>query len=448
VDERAPSWGIEPVPERLRVLGGLDLTLLWANLGVSLLVLVAGTYLVPALSLQEALVAILVGGVIGNAMLGLAGLIGAQARVPAMVLLRAPLGRGGSYVASGLNVLQNLGWATFELIVIATAAAAVSQEVFGWSGRWLWTLVFGAATTVLALLGPVALVRRLIRRFAVWAVLASLVYLTWWAVDRADVGGLWSQPGEGGLTFWQGVDLMVVLPVSWLPLAADYTRFARGRAGAFWGTSLGYFVPNVWLYLLGAVLVLHSAGLGDTTTLLATVAAGGVAGIVALVALAVDETDEPFANVYSTAVSVQNVAPQLPQRPLIVAVSALATGGALLIELGRYLDFLYLLGSLFVPLFGVLLADWLLARGYGRAEIFGAPRLRLAPCAAWLVGFALYQWLHPVGPDVWTDLVERTQGRVAGSGATLPSFVCAFALTAMMGWARWVRPTADRVPAR
>ena len=30
------SWGIEPVPERLRVLGGLDLGLLWGNLGVSL----------------------------------------------------------------------------------------------------------------------------------------------------------------------------------------------------------------------------------------------------------------------------------------------------------------------------------------------------------------------------------------------------------------------------
>ena len=52
--ERTPAWGIEPVPERLRVLGLLDNALLWGNLGVSLLVLVAGTYLVPALSLPEA----------------------------------------------------------------------------------------------------------------------------------------------------------------------------------------------------------------------------------------------------------------------------------------------------------------------------------------------------------------------------------------------------------
>ena len=49
------SWGIEPVPERLRVLGGVDLGLLWGNLGVSLLVIVAGAILVPALSLPAAL---------------------------------------------------------------------------------------------------------------------------------------------------------------------------------------------------------------------------------------------------------------------------------------------------------------------------------------------------------------------------------------------------------
>ena len=45
------SWGIDPVPPRLRVLTGLETGLLWGNLGVSLLVIVAGAVLVPALSL-------------------------------------------------------------------------------------------------------------------------------------------------------------------------------------------------------------------------------------------------------------------------------------------------------------------------------------------------------------------------------------------------------------
>src|SRR5918997_2446158 len=193
------NWGVTPVPERLRTLSTLDLTLLWGNLGVSLLVLVIGAFLVPALSLRDALVAILVGTLVGNVLLGLAAMIGADGRVPTMVLLRAPLGRRGSYVATGLNVLQCLGWATFELIIIAAAAGALSAELFGWEATWLWTLGAGAIALGMGLLGPIGVVRRILRRFAVWIVVASLVYLTWWALREAPLGDLWAAPGEGGL---------------------------------------------------------------------------------------------------------------------------------------------------------------------------------------------------------------------------------------------------------
>ena len=77
-------------------------------------------------------------------MLAVAALIGADARVPAMVLQRAPLGRRGSYLATALNVLQCLGWAIFELIVIATAAGLLCDKLFGFEGVWIWKLVFGA----------------------------------------------------------------------------------------------------------------------------------------------------------------------------------------------------------------------------------------------------------------------------------------------------------------
>ena len=418
------TWGITPVPERLRTLSGLDVGLLWGNLGISLLVLVAGT-LLAGLGLRNALLAILVGALLGNALLGLAGLIGADRRVPGMVLMRDPLGQRGSYLPTGLNVLQNLGWATFELIVIAAAANALADELFGFRERWVWVLVFAALTTALALAGPISFVRRYVRRFAVWAVAGSVGYLTWWALDGADAGALWSAPGEGGLAWWQGVDLTVAMAASWLPLAADYTRFARSRRGAFWGTSVGYFVPHAWLFGLGALLFL-SRGLDDTTALLTSIAAGGVAGALALLALTVDETDEPFANVYSAAVSLQNLLPQAPQRLLILLVAGGATGGALAIDLARYEAFLFLLGSFFVPLFGVLAADFLL----GAAQ---ETPVRWSGIGAWLAGFALYQWIQPTGPDRWVDFVAGAPGvgEFTG-GASLPAFALAFALYAAL----------------
>jgi nucleobase:cation symporter-1, NCS1 family len=421
------SWGVTPVPERLRTLSGVDVGLLWGNLGISLLVLVAGTFL-AGLGLRQALLAAVVGATLGTALLGLAGLIGAERRVPGMVLLRDPLGQRGSYLPTGLNVVQNLGWATFELIIIASAANALADGIFGFRQQWVWVLVFAAVTLALALTGPISFVRRYIRRFAVWAVLASTAYLTWWALDGADAGALWSATGAGGLTFWQGVDLTVAMAASWLPLAADYTRFARTGRAAFWGTSVGYFVPLAWLYALGALLFL-SRGFEDTTGLLTAVAAGGVASALALIALTVDETDEPFANVYSAAVSLQNVFPAVPQRLLILLAAGAATVGALAVDLIAYESFLFLLGSCFVPLFGVLAADFLLG---------AAPKVqvRWSGLGAWLAGFALYHWIQPTGPGWWADLVAGVPGagRFTG-GASLPAFAVAFAVYAASRYA-------------
>jgi len=445
--EKTPSWGITPVPERLRVLGLLDTTLLWGNLSISLLVIVAAAGLVPMLSLKQALLAILIGGVAGNVLLGLAGMIGADGRVPGMVLLRAPLGHRGSYAPTVLNVAQNLGWSTFELIIISTAAAALSERVFGFEARWLWALVFGAVSLALGLLGPIGFVRRYLRKFAVWAVAASIVYLTWWALDRASLHQLWNQHGTGGVSLGQGIDLVIGSIISWTPLAADYTRFSRDRRSALFGAGVGYLLPTIWCFGLGSVLVL-SQGLSEPTQIPSAVASGSALAVVALLALTVDESDEAFADIYSTAVSIQNVVPWVSQRLLIVVVAATATGGAIAIDLGNYLTFLYLLGSIFVPLFGVLLADWLISGAHYEAEeIFGAPAVRAELLAAWLAGFALYQWLSPVGPHWWKDLVEHASPGHARLTASLPSFVAAFGLTLLAAGIR-ARIDSRRAAAR
>jgi nucleobase:cation symporter-1, NCS1 family len=397
-------------------------------------VIVAAAGLVPMLSFRQALLAILIGALAGSVLLGLAAAIGADARVPGMVLLRAPLGRRGSYAPTVLNVAQNLGWSTFELIIISTAAAALSERVFGFEARWLWALLFGAVALVLGLMGPVGFVRRYVRKFALWAVLASIAYLTWWAIDKADLHALWQTKGTGGLSLGQGVDLVIASVVSWTPLAADYTRFARDRRSAFAGAGIGYFVPTLWGFSLGAVLVL-ARDLSDPAQIPTAVASGSVLAVVALLMLTVDESDEAFADVYSTAVSLQNFLPRASLRLLIVVVAATATAGAIAINLSNYLTFLFLLGSVFVPLFGVLLADWLV-RGahYSEADVFQAPVVRWPQLAAWAAGFCLYQWLSPQGPSWWTSAVEHLGPGHARLTASLPSFAVAFGLTVLAAW--------------
>ena len=176
-------------------------------------------------------------------------------------------------------------------------------------------------------------------------------------------------------------------------------------------------------------MLVLSRGLGDAAALPAAVVAGGFAAIVALFALLVTETDEAFANAYSAAVSLQNAFPNAPQALLLVLVTGTATAGALVVDIGNYQSFLLLLGSVFVPLFAVLLADWLAAGArYSTEDVFESVPWRVGLIAAWLAGFALYQWLFPTGPSWWVDAVGRLNPPEWSIGATVPSFLVAFAV--------------------
>src|SRR5439155_25712162 len=282
-------------------------------------------------------------------------------------------------LATALNVLQCLGWSIFELIVIATAAGLLGDRLLGFRATWFWTILFGVTAAALALMGPIGFVRRFVRKFAVWAVVASLVYLTWWILHGASLHRLWTHPGTHHGSFWLAVDTVVAVTVSWAPLVADYTRFSRGRRSAFAGVGLGYLLPTFFQFGFGSILVL-SRGVDPNRPelILTAIAGGGAAAALALLALTVDETDEAFANIYSSAVSPQNVLSRVPQRVLIAGASILATAGALAIDMRSYQRFLLLLGAVFVPLLGVLVAHWLLSGAhYTARDIFEAPSVRV-----------------------------------------------------------------------
>ena len=153
------AQGIEPVAPESRQLGFGAFAVLWGDLGIGLLVLLAGSFLVPALSLGQALGAIAVGTVIGVALLAVTGVVGSRTGLPTMVCLRAALGVRGSYLATGLNVVQLLGWTVFELVIMGHAANAVVRALTGLDAAWLWVVLFGGAVIALGLWGPVAVVR-------------------------------------------------------------------------------------------------------------------------------------------------------------------------------------------------------------------------------------------------------------------------------------------------
>jgi putative hydroxymethylpyrimidine transporter CytX len=394
-DAEAPATLYEPAP---RTLGLFDQLGFWGNVGVSLLgfsgaIAVLAPYGVPQLSFVAAVAATVVGSVLGGLILGASLVLGARTGAPAMVLLRGLVGGRASVLPTALNIAQCLGWAIFELVVISTGLAALSH---GHLPRWLCIVAAGIVTTALTI-RPLGWIRTLRKYVSVLVVLALVVLAVGLLHRHGDhLTGSWKG-------FWLAVDSAMALTISWVPLGADYSRHSRTSGAAFAGGFLGYGITQVACLVIGLVAL---SQLGEDGSGIFDLFIGLPLGAIAFAVLVIRETDQSFANVYSTAISLQNLRPGWDRRLLSLAIGALTTVLALSINISDYANFLYLIGAVFIPLSGALIATWLRTGRDGWDVSFDAP-VRPAMLAAWLVGFVVYQVINPGSISYWSDFWTR-----------------------------------------
>jgi nucleobase:cation symporter-1, NCS1 family len=418
----------EPVPQALSLLDQFGL---WGNLGVSLLgftgaifVLQPGGAGTPELSLAAALTAIVAGTLLGTAAFALAGVPGAQTGAPAMVLLRGLFGARLSYLPTVANIVQCIGWAVFEIVTIATAAHTVAPAL----PKWAYVLIAGTATGLLTIrpLGAV----RVLRRYATTAVLIVLCYLFVQLIRHplpAFTHGTWSG-------YWAATDTVVAVAVSFAPLAADYTRHSRTPRAAFAGAMVGYSVTQVLCYVIGLLALLTVAR--DPADIYGAFIALPV-GSLAFAVLAARELDQSFADIYSTAVSTQNLRPLWDRRVLAGVITALTTAGALWLNIADYENFLTLIGSVFVPMTAVLIADYFIV-SRRRWDLSATARSRWLMLLPWAAGFVTYQLINP-GYVSWWASAWTSFGHDIGftpqswMSASILSFCVSAALTLLVG---------------
>ena len=173
-----------------------------------------------------------------------------------MVLLRGLFGAKLSYLPTVLNLVQLLGWATFELVVIAAAL----KQLLPWHVQWPYIVIAGVLTTVMAL-RPLGVVRML-RRYALVAVMIAI-----------DLPVRPARPAPDAVVharllvrLLDGADIVIAVAVSWVPLAADYTRHSRSERAAFGGAIVGYTITQIICYALGLLAfttVVSTAGTAD-----------------------------------------------------------------------------------------------------------------------------------------------------------------------------------------
>jgi putative hydroxymethylpyrimidine transporter CytX len=403
-----------------RVFTGFSHASLWFSLGVGLLVIQIGAYLVPAMGTQDALLAIFLGSLLGSGLVAWVAKLGCDTGLSSAGLMHQVYGSGFAKLPIVLNVMQLVGWTSFELVIMRDGTLAMGEQHMGWSGNYLVmaTVFWGGILTLLMASSMLGLVRNFVSRFGLPLVVISLAWLTWQflgVLQTQDVSAFWNRSGNNSMGFLSAIDLVIAMPVSWLPLVADYARHGKNSRTAMSATWLGYAIANIWCYSLGVLVVsVSSPDINLVSTLL--LAQGG---LLALGLILIDELDNAYGDVYSASLNSHSLFSRwsIKQWGLLIAVGC--TLLAIVLPIHSLEPFLLMLSSVFIPLYGVILGR------AGRAPASNASRsIYLLPALIWLIGIAVFHLSKQFTPQ-W--------------GSALPSL----AISLSLAWLTRTNPAKD-----
>jgi len=412
VSMNTSNTSLSPTLPDERVFSGLSMASLWFSLGVGLLVIQVGAYLVPAMGTKEAFGAILVGSILGSALLAWTAKLGCESGLSSAGLMHHVYGPGFARLPVILNIVQLVGWTSFELVIMRDGTHAILLKALGADISPLWsTLLWGLVLVTLMMGSMLTLVRKFVSRVGLPLVVLSLLWLTWHFVGVLQLQGaeaFLSRTGTGEMGMLSAIDLVIAMPVSWLPLVADYARHAKAGNTTFKGTWIGYAVANAWCYALGVLVVSVSAP--DTDLVNALLLAQG--GLLALGLILLDEIDNAYGDIYSGAVSAHSLKPSFSVRQLGVGLALLCTALAVVLPMHDLEPFLLTLSSVFIALYGVIMGR--MGSGQAQQADKSEKSFNVSAALIWMAGIVVFHASAHYTPEY---------------GSTLPSLAFTFLLS-------------------
>lgn len=352
--------------------------LLWFGAAVSIAEMLSGTFFAP-LGFMKGFLAILLGHLIGGALMYFAGIIGARTRRTAMETVQMSFGKKGAVWFSGMNVLQLIGWTAVMII----SGAQACQLIFPVSITF-WAIVIGALVGLwvfvgLTNLGP-------LNTLAMVGLLGAGIYLTYLIFQQPAM----SVP-KGDISFGGAVELAVAMPLSWLPLISDYTCKAQKKTKSALVSVIVYNLTSIWMFILGLAGVLMT-GNWDIAPMMKAFGLGAVA----LLIIIFSTITTTFLDVYSAGVSSHAIWHKLDPKKSALIICLAGTLLAIFAPITKYESFLYLIGSVFVPMIAIQIVDYFFFKKDVSGQAFDRGNLIL-----WLIGFAVARiFIHietPVG---------------------------------------------------
>jgi len=328
-----------------RKIGGFSLFSLWIGAAISLAEIMTGGLIAP-LGIKKGIIVILAGHLIGCLILAFIGVIGFKEKMPALMSSRISLGKYGSYVVSIFNIIQLTGWTAIMLIQCTKSMQAITQKMFGIDNFTLLLIITGIIVALWTLYSDKGV--NIVNNIAVMLLLLLSFVMLGTVLKGGEVNQI-----IGTISAGAAFELSIVMPLSWLPIISDYTMAAKSVKGSFFGSFFGYFAGSSFMYIIGLVSAVY-AGTSDPVSVL-----GGLnMGYAALIIIILSTVTTTFLDVYSAVMSTLNLTSKISKKSLIIVFTALGSLFALYFPMEQYENFLYMIGSLFAPVFSVIIIDY------------------------------------------------------------------------------------------
>ncbi|MDU6037434.1 cytosine permease [Clostridium butyricum] len=345
--------------------------------------MLTGGNLGTGLPLKDFFIAVLIGNFILACYTGALAYMGAESGLSMHLLARYSFGEKGSYIASFVTSITQIGWFGVGIAMFAIPIANRFNI-----NLYLLVGITGVLMTATAYFGMKSLT--ILSAIAVPAIAVLGSTSAFMAADS--VGGLQGLMGiepSNKMTLVTAVTLCVGSFISGGTATPDFARFAKTKKTAVWTTVIAFFIGNSLMFLFGAVgaMVTGNSDIADVMF-----SQGLVVPAIIVLGLNIWTTNDN--SIYTAGLGLSNIT-KLPKNKLVIACGLIGTVGAIWLN-NNFVGFLNLLNSMLPPVGGILIADYFLInkRKYESIENTKFIDINWVAVAAFISGFVAANFIN------------------------------------------------------
>ena len=337
------------------------------------------------LSIQMALFSMVLGSIMGSALVGLMSRTGTFTGLPQMVLGRRAFGKHFGIFMTGLQWLNTLGWLTVNLI-LASFAFSLAFHVPYYE---ISILLMGIIIFLISNSG-----RRVISLFEkAMSVVLGILFLFIVLNAGFHAGAIYAyKPVYYGFGVAFGITLATSFSylMSWGPYAADYSRYNKTR-NSFIYTFSGGLLATVWAEIAGLLIAIMSMNPSGNPAIGLNYVLGPYA-IIGLSAIFLGGIAADALNLYSNSISLKSTGVKLKRIYTVTMGIIIAILLSVILYTkfySFYEDFLFLLDYWITPWLGIMIADFFIVNRDRTFNFKSIPGFNFAGIFSYFIALAI-----------------------------------------------------------